>query len=151
MKDKKFISTDIFLGIFCAIFSTIFLVQALRFPDQVGFWPSLVLSLMLVLSLIVTGMGVYKTVQTRKGKADYTNPEMKRFPFIVLATIVIYVFCMERIGFFVSTAVFLPCEMLLFGQRKVLPIVLSTVVVLAFLYFVFVVQLNVYMPNGLLF
>lgn len=133
------------------MFSIIFLVQALHFPDQVGFWPSLVLALMLIFSLIVTGMGVYKTIQTRKGKADYSNPEMKRFPLIVLATIAIYVFCMEKIGFFVSTAVFLPCEMLLFGQRKVWPIILSTVVVLAFLYFLFVVQLNVYMPNGLLF
>ena len=151
MKEKKFTSHDIFLGIFCAIFSTIFLVQALQFPGQSSFWPSLVLSFMLILSLAVAGMGVYKTVQTRKGKADYTNPETKRFPYIILATVAIYVFCMDKIGFFVTTAVFLPCEMLLFGQRKVLPIVLSTVSVLAFLYFLFVVQLNVYMPNGLLF
>lgn len=151
MKENKFISTDIFLGIFCTLFSAIFLVQSLQFPGQVGFWPTFVLSLMLALSLLVTGMGIYKTIRTRKGKADYKNPEMKRFPIIVLATIAIYVFCMEKIGFFVSTAIFLPCEMLLFGQRKVLAIVLSTAIVLVFLYFVFVVQLNVYMPNGLLF
>lgn len=151
MKEKKFISTDVFLGVFCFIFAVIFLVQSLHFPDQVGFFPSLVLGLMLVFSLTVMGQGIYKTVRTRKGTADYTNPELKKFPFVVLATIVIYVFCMQKIGFFVSTAVFLPCEMLLFGQRKVLPIIISTVVVLLFLYFVFVGQLNVYMPAGLLF
>lgn len=150
-EEKKFISIDIFLGVFCAVFAVIFLVQALQFPGQVGFFPSLVLAFMLFFSLITLGMGVYKTVQTRKGNADYANPEMKRFPFIVLATIVIYVFCMQKIGFFVSTAVFLPCEMLLFGQRKVLPIVISTAIVLVFLYFVFVMQLNIYMPEGLLF
>lgn len=151
MKEKKFISTDIFLGVFCAIFAVIFLVQAIQFPDQVGFFPSLVLSGMLIFSLIEAGQGIYKTVRTRRGTADYTNPELKKFPFVVLATIIIYVFCMQKIGFFVSTAVFLPCEMLLFGQRKILSIIISTVIVLVFLYFVFVGQLNVYMPDGILF
>lgn len=151
MKDKKFISSDIFLGVFCSIFSVIFLVQSLQFPDKVGFFPSFVLTLMLIFSLTVMCHGIYKTVQVRKGVADYANAELKKFPFVVLGTIVVYVFCMQKIGFFVSTAVFLPCEMLLFGQRKVLPIVITTIFLLVFLYFIFVVQLNVYMPDGLLF
>ena len=150
MKNKDFISNDVFLGCFATIFSVIFLVQALHFPNNVAFFPSVVLVLMLIFSLLTTGIGIYKTIQTRQGKSDYKNPEMKRFPWIVLGTIVIYVFCMQKIGFFVSTAVFLPCEMLLFGQRKVLPIILSSVIVLAFLY-ALVMRLNIYMPDGFLF
>ena len=150
MNNKKFISNDVFLGSFLAVFSIIFLVQALRFPNNVGFFPSIILIAMLVLSLLCAAIGIYKTVQTRQGKADYKNPEMKKFPWIVLGTLAIYVFCMKRIGFFVSTAVFLPCEMLLFGQRRIIPIILSTVFVLAFLYFL-VLRLNIYMPDGFLF
>ena len=150
MKNNKFISVDIFLGCFLAAFSVIFLIQALQFPNNVGFFPRLILISMLVFSLVTVGIGINKTIQTRKGKADYKNPEMKKFPWIVLGTIIIYVFCIQKIGFFVSTAVFLPFEMLLFGQRKALPIILSTIFVLAFLYFL-VLRLNIYMPNGFLF
>lgn len=151
MKNKKFVSTDIYLGVFCAVFSVIFLVQSLKFPEKVAFFPSAVLIFMLIFSVIVGIGGVIKTVKVRKGVADYTNPEMKRLPFIILLTIAIYVFCIPRIGFFVSTAVFLPCEMLLYGQRKVSLIVFSTIGVLAFIYVLFVLQLHVYMPDGLLF
>lgn len=151
MENKKFISNDVFLGVFCAAFSIIFLVQALQFPDDVALFPSLALTFALVFSLWIMGEGLYKTVRARKGKADYTNPEMKKRPFLILGTIAIYVFCMQKIGFFVSTAVYLPCAMLLFGQRKVKSIVISTVVVLLFIYWLFVMQLNVYMPSGFLF
>lgn len=151
MKERKFISSDIFLGFLCAVFAAIFLIQALQFPENVGFFPSIVLILMLAFSLAVIGIGVYKTAQVRKEKADYTNAELKKRPFIVLGTIAIYVLCMQKIGFFVSTAVYLPCAMLLFGQRKVLPIILSTIGVLVFIYLVFVLQLDIYMPPGFLF
>lgn len=151
MENKKFISNDVFLGLFAAIISVIFLVQTLEFPDNVRLLPGLALGLSLFFSLWITGMGLYKTVQVRKGKADYTNPEMKRRPFLILGSIVIYVFCMQQIGFFVTSAIYLPCAMLLYGQRKVLPIVGSTVGVLLFIYWLFVMQLKVYMPSGILF
>lgn len=151
MNNKNFISNDVFLGLFTAIIAVIFLVQSFEFPENVRLLPGLALGLSLVFSLWIAGTGIYKTVQVRSGKADYTNPEMKKRPFILLGTIVIYVFCMQEIGFFVSSAVYLPCAMLLFGQRKVLPIAISTVSVLLFIYWLFVMQLNVYMPAGFLF
>lgn len=151
MNNKKFISNDVFLGLFTAIISVIFLIQTLEFPESVRLLPGLALGLALMFSLWIAGAGVYKTVQVRNGKADYTNPEMKKRPFILLGTIAIYVFCIQEIGFFVSSAVYLPCAMLLFGQRKVLPIIVSTIGVLLFIYWLFVMQLRVYMPAGFLF
>ncbi len=151
MDKKKFISNDVFLGLFAAVMAIIFLVMTLKFPEQVRLFPSLALILALIFSIWIAAMGVYKSVQVRRGEADYTNPEMKRQPFIVLASIVIYVICMQRIGFFVTTAVYLPCCMLLFGQRKVVPMLGSTVGVLLFIYWLFVIQLKVYMPAGILF
>jgi hypothetical protein len=88
---------------------------------------------------------------TRKGKKDFKNPEMMLKPFIIMGSIFVYIFCMERIGFFVSSAIYMPCGMLLFGQRKPLRIILSTAGVLAFIYFFFIFQLNVRMPRGFLF
>ena len=151
MENKKFISNDVFFGFFAAVFAGIFLAQALQFPKSVSFFPSLALVFALIFSLWIAGMGIYKTIQTREGKADYTNPEMKKRPFILICTIAIYVFCMQRIGFFVTSAIYLPSAMLLFGQRKVLPIIVSTASVLLFVYWLFVIQLEVYMPSGILF
>lgn len=151
MEKKKFISNDVFLGIFCAAFAIVFLIQAAKYPGTAKIFPSVALLFMLLFSIIVLGSGIYKTIQTRTGKADYANPEMKKRPFYVFGSIVLYVYCLPKIGFFVSTAIYLPCAMLLYGQRKILPIVISTIFVLVFLYFVFVMQLNIYMPDGLLF
>lgn len=151
MNNKKFISNDVFLGFFTAVIAVIFLLQTLQFPENVRLLPGLALLLAFVFSLCIAGAGIYKTVQVRSGKADYTNPEMKKRPFILLGTIAIYVFCVQEIGFFVSSAVYLPCAMLLFGQRKVFPIIISTISVLLFIYWLFVMQLKVYMPAGFLF
>ena len=150
MENKKFISNDVFIGSFMAIVSVIFLIQALHFPDQASYFPGFAFALLLVFSIWTAGIGAYKTMQVRGGKADYTNPEMKKRPFLVLASIVVYVFCIETIGFFVSSAIFLPCGMLLFGQRKSKLIIISTISVLAFLYWLFVIQLKVHMRAGFL-
>ena len=151
MENKKFLSNDVFIGFFMAIVAAIFLVQALLFPGQASYFPSFVLVLLLVFSIWVGCLGIYKTIQVRKGEADYTNPEIKKRPFLILASIAVYVFCMGTIGFFVSSAIYMPCGMLLFGQRKVKLMVITTVAVLAFLYWLFVVQLKVYMRHGFLF
>jgi hypothetical protein len=151
LENKKFVSNDVFIGIFMTIFAIIFLVQALQFPDEVAYFPVLSLVLLLIFSVWTAGLGIYKTWQVRKGKANYTNAEMKKRPFIILASIGVYIYCMGTIGFFVSSAIYMPCGMMLFGQRKIKTMIISTVGVLAFLYWLFVIQLEVYMPRTLLF
>ena len=133
------------------IVAVIFLIQALKFPGEAVYFPGFALISLLIFSMWTGFLGVYKTIQVRNGKADYTNPEIKKRPFIILASIAVYAFCMGTIGFFVSSAIYLPCGMLLFGQRRIKPIIITTVCVLGFLYWLFVIQLKVYMPRGFLF
>jgi hypothetical protein len=97
------------------------------------------------------GIGVYKTIRVRQGKAAYKNPEIRKRPYLIFLSIIAYIFFLNFIGFFVSSAIYLPCSMLLFGQRKLKSIIISTVCLLSFLYWLFVMQLKVYMPDGLLF
>ena len=149
--DKKFISNDIFVGVFLSIVSLVFLVQALRFPGQAFYFPSIALGLMLFFSIWVVFLGIWKTIKVRQGKADYRNQEIKKRSFLIFASIGVYVFCIQKLGFFSASALYMPCCMLLFGQRKIKLIVFTTVGVLAFLYWLFVIQLHVYMPRGILF
>ncbi len=150
-KKKAFISNDVWIGGFLTILAMIFLIQALKFPGESRYFPSAMLIALLITSLGVMGLGIWKTIRMRTGKADYTNPELRKKPFLIFLSIVVYVFCIDKIGFFITSAVYLPCEMLLFGQRNGKVILLSTVICLACLYFVFVGQLHIHMPKAILF
>lgn len=152
MKQKQaFISNDVWIGLFLTILAAVFLAQAVGFPGESAYFPSAMLLALLVTSAGVLGLGIWKTVKVRKGKADYTNPELKARPFLIFLSVVAYVFCIDKIGFFVTSAVYLPCAMLLFGQRNWKVIVLSTVICVACLYLVFVGQLKIHMPAAILF
>jgi hypothetical protein len=147
----KFISNDLFIGLFLVILAGIFLIQALQFPGNSVYFPSIALLLLLGLSIFMTGIGIYKTWRVRQGKAVYKNPEVKKRSYLIFLSIIVYIFFLNIIGFFVSSAIYLPCGMLLFGQRNPKSIILATIGLLAFLYWLFVIQLKVYMPDGLLF
>ena len=45
----------------------------------------------------------------------------------------------------------MPCCMYFFGQRKLKLMIAVSLGLLAFMYWLFVVQLNLHLPNGLLF
>ena len=151
MENKKFISNDVFVGVFLTIVGFIFLMQAIKFPGKSVYFPTFVLLLLFILSIGLIGVGIYKTLMVRRGKKDLKNPEMKIKPFLVLGSIFVYIFCIDKIGFFVSSAIYLPCGMLLFGQRRPLLIIFSTIGLLVFIFWIFVIQMHIYMPKGFLF
>ncbi|MDR1730894.1 MAG: tripartite tricarboxylate transporter TctB family protein [Synergistaceae bacterium] len=148
---KKFISNDLIIGAFLSIIAVIFLIQAIHFRGISKYFPTMVLSLFLILSLCELGIGVRKTLRVRRGLADDVNPELKARPFTVFGLMCVYIFCIQHVGFFVASAIYLPVAMLLYGQRDFKKIVPVTIVVLAFLYWMFVVQMQLHMPSAWLF
>ena len=68
------------------------------------------------------------------------------FPLAVFGLLVVYLALFHFTNFFIATAIFVPVMMLLYGQRKVLPILLVTVGLELFVYLVFMKLLNVYFP-----
>ncbi|MDR2180811.1 MAG: tripartite tricarboxylate transporter TctB family protein [Synergistaceae bacterium] len=147
----KFISNDLIIGAFLAIVAVIFLAQAVNFRGISRYFPTMALSLFLILSLCEFGMGIRKTLRVRRGLADDVNPELKARPFTLFGLMCVYVFCIQHIGFFVTSAIYLPVAMLLYGQRDSKKIVPVTIGVLAFLYWMFVIQMKLHMPNAWLF
>lgn len=150
-KRKKFISNDVFVGAFMSIISIAFGVQTFSFRGTSKYFPVVVFSVFVLLSLIEVFWGVSKTIRVRQGLDDYTNPEIKAKPFLLLGTMLVYIFCFGKIGFFVSSAIYLPTTMLIYGQRNWKAIILTTIGVLAFLYWMFIVQMQLHMPKTLLF
>jgi len=71
---------------------------------------------------------------------------------IVLAGLVfIYISFISFLGFFISTALFLIAAMLLMNYRNYLSVVITTVLVLLFMYIVFIKVLMVPLPLGYIF
>ena len=68
--------------------------------------------------------------------------------FILL---LIYSTALSYIGFYISSALFLPLAMLLLGAKKPLSITLTSAGVLLFVYLVFATLLEVPLPEGSLF
>ena len=106
----------------------------------------------MILSAALLIQGIYYTFKPesyykRYGK-DNKSIEWKvvTHPLLVFGTVVIYLALFHFTNFFVGTAVFVPLLMFTFGERKILPMLLTTVGLEAFVYLVFVKLLNVYFP-----
>ena len=64
---------------------------------------------------------------------------------IVLA----YVFLIELVGFYIASILFMAVQMLFFGTRKWFLILANVCVVVFFIFIVFQVALNVFLPEGI--
>lgn len=65
--------------------------------------------------------------------------------------ILAYTLLLDKIGFFVTSAVFMVIMSLWMGYRKIQFIAVTVVGLLGFIYWLFVFQLNVVLPSGILF
>ncbi len=89
-----------------------------------------------------------------RGQATTEKMEIATVPmrfwglFILL---LIYSTALSYIGFYISSALFLPLAMLLLGAKKPLSITLTSAGVLLFVYLVFATLLEVPLPEGSLF
>ncbi|MBM9593485.1 tripartite tricarboxylate transporter TctB family protein [Roseitranquillus sediminis] len=70
---------------------------------------------------------------------------------VTLGLLVLYVLGIIHVGFFTASFVFMICQMALMGQRRPVVMVSVSIGLLAVLYGVVEVFLNVAMPSGLLF
>lgn len=60
MENNRFISNDIFLGIFLAIFGIIFTIQTTNFPAESSYLPILSGALLTAFSIVVLSFGISK-------------------------------------------------------------------------------------------
>ncbi len=72
-------------------------------------------------------------------------------PLIALVLIASYALLLDKIGFFVTSAVFMVAMMLFLGYRKIVHMAITVLGMLGFIYALFVFQLHVALPAGILF
>lgn len=152
MNKKVSIVREVWIGLVLVLFSVYFLFQCNELNQKAAQYPRIIISVLLALSVALLIQGIYYTFKPesyykRYGK-DNKSVEwgVVIHPLMVFGVTVIYLALFYFTNFFIATAVFVPLLMFTFGERKILPMLLTTVGMEAFVYLLFVKMLNVYFP-----
>lgn len=99
--------------------------------------------------LLVQGIQQYKTAEKKEALSLFSSAFLK--PLAVVPVVLVYIFLIEIIGFYVTTAVFVAVFMLLFGVRKLMPVGIYAISVPLIVYVVIRKILSFPFPEGLFF
>jgi len=123
--------------------------NAMGMPDGTRPYTLVVTGIFTLLGLLLAGNAIVYRNKPAHDCGVVTAKEMIN-PMIAFLMILVYTLLIPRVGFFVTSAVFMLIMMVWMGYRKIVPMVLTTGIMLGFIYFLFVVQLNVPLPSGIL-
>ena len=150
MKKKFSIVREVWLGLFLVAFSGFFLKQCDNLNQKAAQYPRIILTILLIFSAALLVQGIWysfrpEAYQEKYGKSKQdVNWNVISNPLIVFAATAVYLALFHFTNFFIATAVFVPLIMLIFRERRVLPILLTTVGLELFVYLMFVKLLHVY-------
>ena len=148
MEQKRKINNDVFIGAALTIFAIFFLRETAAMHQGAAIFPRLILTTFLILSVLITALGVRKTLNPALAKsADFAiNIPTVKMPIFAFAIIALYVVLLNLLGFFIATTIFTPLFMIFYGARKISTIVLTTAGINLFVWGLFVQILNVWIP-----
>lgn len=148
---KKILTLDAWIGIVLMIFSVWFWILSGEFPAEAQMFPRFFLATNCLLSALL----VINTIRhnLKSDGETHNATSWKELSVIIEAYLIImvYVICIDFIGFFVSTSVFLIVFMLFLNVRKPVTLICVTAGMDLFLYLLFTVGLRLNLPAGLLF
>jgi len=113
-------------------------------PASSAIFPNMVLFLALVLGIAMAVQGFIKSGGKEDRPARFFK-NRRRF-FIAIGLTVLYILGINTLGFYSSTAILVPVIALVFGYRRPLVIVLSTIVFVIATYLLFGVAMDYRFP-----
>jgi len=136
------------LSIYLYILASGYPVTARKFPR-----------LVLVLIMLLTTADILNRLFAKKGQETAKDappgpkaPEEKKINFyFTVVSVFLFYFLMVLFGFTLGTMTFLLLSAFCLGYRKVVSMVVSALVITGFLYLIFIVLMNSFLPQGLLF
>lgn len=146
---------DVFLGLLISLGSIGLLLMSAEFPGETARFPKVILSFFGFCGFWTLFKGIVKTRLLSQGKNDEVPDKPVSLasmgkPFLCLLSVIAYVLGIKFLGFFASTTVFLVAFMYIAKVNSWTKIVLVTMGANVFLYLLFVQQLHVQLPAGLL-
>ena len=149
---------NIYLTLIVILFSIGAYVGTLSYPRESAYFPRFIIGLLGFLGCFLLTKEVYKWVKkTDLPKADsgettpiWNQPAYRKVAMMI-ASSVIYLLILSKVGFFITTFAYLPVMIWLLGIKKPATIAFSTGFVVFFIFLIFRMFLKVPFPEGLLF
>lgn len=155
---SRYLHQDVIVGFVLVAICAILYPLTYGFTGEAATWPRGILLLLAALGILISVKGARRVTGQRErqksvdtGEEEKLTPSLLKTPMAVLLAVVVYAGLLEIVGFFPSTVLFLGGYLWCGGVRDWR--VLGGVVIglNLFVYLLFVVQLNVQLPAGLLF
>lgn len=150
-QDKKAFRQSIGVSLAIMAFAVAAFVFSFPMPGNASVFPRMASGFLFLCAL---GLLIGTISRQKKGMAPEVpavQTETMISPFVTLLLVVLYAIGFKYIGFYVTTLIITVVLMRYMGIRSWKTIVLVTGILLTFLYVLFTMQLNVPMPDGLLF
>ena len=145
------IHLDTFIGLLMLLVSGYFYYLTQEIPPEPAEFPKLVLIILMVFSLVIMSKGILLSLQAKKkGQTVEQYFEKIRGPMFVYIALCVYVVLIELLGFFSSTTIASAFFMFLFGMRSYTKQFLVLIGINLFIYLLFVWQLKIVLPSGIL-
>lgn len=145
------IHIDVYIGLGLLLLSGFFYSVANGMPPDPAQFPKWILAILIAFSLAIGLFGVKETIACRReGRAVKKHFEKINEPTIVFVGICTYAALIDFLGFFTASSLASVFFMLLFGLRSYVRILLVLIGLNAFVYALFVWQLKISLPSGLL-
>ena len=149
------LTKDAYLAIAVVVFSIAVLLSTLSYPYQSAYFPRFILILLGGLGCALFLKEIRKKKPSTPGKDGDQPPLLQNPAFIKVSMMivysVVYLLLVDWVGFFSTTIVAIPIMIRLLGVKKPSTIIISTGVVVFFIYLIFDIFLKVPFPEGLLF
>jgi hypothetical protein len=147
----KNIHTDIYIGMLMLLMSGFFYSLASEMPPEPAVFPKLILLILAVFSLVIIIKGILETLRARNEERSVERYFQKiRGPAVVYVALCSYVALIEVLGFFTASTLASAFFMIIFGVRSYKRILLVLAGINAFIYLLFIWQLQIALPMGVL-
>ncbi|WP_339316325.1 tripartite tricarboxylate transporter TctB family protein [Oceanobacillus sp. FSL W7-1304] len=149
---------DIYIGFVLILIGLFLFVETLDFTQDSATYPRGIIILFIFFSILIIIEGFRKTklmkeknVELFEGEESPLHLSVLKSPLLSIAFVTIYAILIPALGFFVSTFLFSFVFLWFMGVKKWKTYVLTAVGIDLFIYLLFVMQLNVRLPQGILF
>lgn len=150
MGKRRVIHQDVYISALLMILGGYLFYLTAKMKPEAARFPRVALGVFMILMVWTLIDGVRKSVKAsrdpEKKDVRLLKWEQSKMPFALFGITVVYAVGLDFLGFFLSTAIFIPVVMLFFRCRNVKLIAGVTIGALVFVYLMFVVFLKAALP-----
>ncbi|SCZ79511.1 tripartite tricarboxylate transporter TctB family protein [Acidaminobacter hydrogenoformans] len=124
----RLIDRDVLIGLCATIIGLFMYNEADKLNAQASIFPKVILGIFIILSVLLLFQGIRKSIKNKYVQSSNTKMSISdlKIPFIMFLFILLYVILLDKLGFYISTAIFIPIVMLFYKDNNMIKIITTT-------------------------